>query len=637
MLEYLNCRELPTIPADNQGVMSKLKHPFSLFVPVPDPNMSLQNSIYLPKYYSDKNRTEVLKDSGVVPAVGPSIIFGARVPIGELILILRTFQQRKLISLLSRLACHLSHTGIKSIERDERQLDLVRAAIRAGSARGLFPSEEFKRERMSDIFFLSPNLITGCMALCLVESPTDESGVDPLSDFESFAFLLLGLNDHVFDESGTEEEGKNHYRFLRQNLVQAPLLGTYGTFSQRICRFHRVFTETLARMNPDLRKLADTYIEKRIGVDFKTLNSLLFAINVPWILNKEKNTNVIIDENFARGNRISDEVKKVLKRLSLTQVDFALRVQALKVSGESYYKSSPILALFTQYPFIEIQSGSHLLLAPHLILRTIELSVRSAFIDAKHKPIEDIYGPLGEEFERYSSQLLARKLSAAAGNLIATGLEHNPADDEKNEITDSIIESPDGSIIIESKYRPPAIAALNIADARTTEIEKWVSHSFTLIPSEGKKQNRRPGALWQLREAALKLNLGARGFLPRNIVPVIVISEEVLFTQNLYFILDREIQEKRIFDGIGNIRPFLIISIGELELLTSMELGGTKWTLFKIFLEKSSNAGARQMNWVKFIQMLSLKYSRPADETATFDLLFEEAKAYFAVDSKQPQ
>ncbi len=599
-----------------------------LLVPKPIADMSVQNSIYVPTYLTTEYRELFLKDTGVVGATSCFSIFGAVRPIEEAVSIIKSFEQGTVLPLLSRLANYMAHNGMKSAERDSVQRDLLEQGVKFGCSKGLKITEDFNGSKYSDFYIVNPDLINGLLAISLIESPVDGSGRDANKFVDEFAYCLLVMNDHVFDATSTEDEQFKHYRFLRQNLVQAPLLGTLGTFSSRIHRFYSIFSDTLSSIDSDVKSKVNEALKLRVGVDFETLIRLLFPLNVPWLTVKDFTKIALVERSFFNGNFAEKDMLPLLKKMSLPFLEYNKQLLSFKNSlGENYFKSSRVLSVLTKYPFIEIADEAFLLLAPHLILRSVELSVQGAFVDAGHR-IESLYGPLGEAFERYANNLFARKIKPSSGSL-STGLVFNPKNSDGVEICDALLESPEGTVIVESKFKPPSLAAIDLSVEDSEKIRDWVRVSFTITHEEAKKSNRRKGALWQLRDAAIKLNNKELGYVPKLITPVIILSEEILFTNSLYFILDKEIERLKIFEGIQNLTPVLVLSIGELESITSRELT-PDWPLFRVFQEKSMKSGARKTSLIKYLEIIKLEYKRPDDEKKAFDFLFEEAKKYFS-------
>ena len=103
---------------------------------------------------------------------------------------------------------------------------------------------------------------------------------------------------------------------------------------------------------------------------------------------------------------------------------------------------------------------------------------------------------------------------------------------------------------------------------------------------------------------------GVRGYKPKRIVPVLLLSEEVISAHPLQTYVEKVAQAK-IFQNIEGITPWVLLSPTEMETLCSIDFSKTKWTFNSLLLEKADKAN--YMNWSNFLSLQDLPKNEDSD------------------------
>jgi hypothetical protein len=442
-------------------------------------------------------------------------------------------------------------------------------------------------------------------------------------------------NNFTFDNKDAATAGEGLYLgLIRQLLFQASFSGTLHTFARRIFRFHRIYESALALCTKDTRATLDQLIKEDTGLTFSELMALIPAINVCWMQIKKFDQDPRISPASIKEDNLREQLVILMDRLSLDMAGYAKTISEIKNKrGELFFLHVDASKTLVRYPFLKNSSGAFLLLGPHLLLRRIELAVVTAFIDKRDRdnmPVQTLYGPLGDAFEKHCHYLFRRKIPHSKD--IPSLYVENPKLDSGNELCDALIEDPDCFVIFEIKYRPPSTDAINPLDSSYKELKRWLNATF-LKSREECKQDREsgqtPGALVQLDEAACNLAMGKWRIKPRVIIPVVVLSEAIISSLPLYFYLDKKSEERGLFRNAEGVQPFLIISEDELSYLTSMNATNCRFAFHQLFKEKSTAEGARITSWSHFADVVKLKWEPPKDQEEDFNQIIEETKKLF--------
>lgn len=605
----------------------------SIVIPIPPTQMAWDGALLVPLYMSSRYRQELLQHLGAGPACSQTAVFGVTATLDDVEGNFSNYDGWLLITLFSKLATYVAHFGVRSCEVDTAQAVVLEDAIQAGIARGFVPTRTFAELPTDKRFFVIPNQLNSAMAIAIKMGIARNRRRPGGQDSSGVLFSLLGLNDIAFDDEPFVGKNKkeNGIRILRLDLVQAPLLSSLGVFAQRIHRFITVYTEVLRSLNSKTRNDIDVYLTQAQGMPFEDLINVILPINSIWAGRRNFSENPIFNLSGMPRSQLRRNLKAFLDNNSLPPTLYTRRMRELCVEkGEHFHRSSNALLLFVRYPFIRTPVRTHLLLAPHFLLRNIELAVTNAFIRhrARNSHIQDLYGPLGKQFEKYMQRLLQKLYPGAGSQSVQSPLELNPRLSKGRELCDAIIDGPDVCVIFEMKFRPPRLDAIDMSDPSIANLADWLENTFLKAPQRTNKRRRTAGALWQLDVAAKAVLGGARGYSPKAIVPVVVISEDILFVKGLYDALEDEVRGRGLFAGVQGVVPFMVLSVSDLERLVELDLHRPSWTLPTILREWTCRY--RDLNLPHLLKVLGLQVGDNPVWRQTIDELGRSAIAEFS-------
>lgn len=598
-------------------------------------DMTLQNNLYVPNYLTKAYQEDFLRDLGMVQAMSFGERFEEKRPLTEVFSTLTEFNPTLLINFLSRLSNYLAWNGPKTLSEDLLQKELYEHAIKEAEEKGYKQKQNYKTDYTKSSF-VSPDNISGILAILFEKgdfNKTSGLNINEKSNCGKFGFAILILNDYFqeMQASTKTDTGQMHLEMLRHLFVQAPLWGIFQAFAFRIFRFQTINKGLLGYLDSKKNRYLESLLKRCRGVSFKSLNLLLFPLISICAKQKDFKTLPGFDLSTLNKPALRGELKLYLDSVSLGPIEFQQKLTELKRTlKEKYYKDVSVLAIFTQTPFVKLSEDIFLLLGPHFLLRNIELSLDEAFNlrDKNRFNFQDFYGARGNIFEAYCGNLIKKRFPDYESDVLTCPLRLNPKKENGDEFCDAILEEPGTCVIFEIKGKFPSLAAINPATPETSEIEKWLDRTFLIPPDRAKLTNQTPGALWQLAEAArYRYSQSEKNIL--SIIPVVIIPVGLIFDVSLYSILDKALIKHKIFDTIPNLCPLLIISVDDLETLSSAKFLGNNWTLGKIFMEKASNQNARLMNWTRFLEALKIEIMIPDEVKQNLETHLNESVDHF--------
>jgi len=606
----------------------------NLLIPSDPQNMVLENSLYIPENLSANYHSHGIRDLGLGKGAGHSLVFEEKRPTGEAFSHLTKYNPVLLINFLSRLSNYLAWNGMKSCKEDKRQNDLLQKGITEGEKRGLKKSLKFQQTDNSLYMMVGPELINTIFAFLIEKGGFEKTdGLNINENFGEFCLSILILNDHIHGSPGKESPASSdlHLKMLRFLFIQGPLLGILQTMGIRFHRFCQIEKKVMDSLDPILTTCMEDLLKKTRGVDFETFLSLIFPISTCWAGKKDFTKEPIIDVEYIEKNqskKLGQEMRLFLEKVSLDPAEYQEKMRAVKnkVSDE-FYKDIDVLQTFVKYPFVKISKDLFLLFGPHFLLRNLEFSLLDAFVlrDKKQIAVQEWFGPMGVFFEAHCQEFIKKRFPEYDSEILESPLEFNPKNEKNEEFCDALISDADIHVVFEMKYRNPPISAINPLSPSTEEIKKWVNETFLLSPEEARKRGRTTGALWQLDKASRYISEKFKKRSPFSIIPVVIIPIDLMFEVPLYSLLDEQIRAKEIFNDIPSVCPFLIISVGALEILMSSISSTPNWSVAKIFKEKSTAEGARFMNWNRFFKKIGMDLKDTSEIDKTNKFLIQKA------------
>lgn len=611
----------------------------TLLVPRPPQDMGLRGSLWVPIVHSTDYKEAYLRDAGVHHLGTLHYIVGRRATREEFEELVRSFNPKALMEMLARTANLLAHEGVEFCNANDVQRSVFNGIVTAAKKRG-WPIEGAYRRRKDrkELDFPCFTFETIAALMCeTIAQGFERGGLNPNAALDELSLAIGIAGDQVYsvdDEDGPVRfDDDAHRRFMRENFAIAPFLGTIHTFYHRVRRLYLIYSDALGTHDAELRRIIDECLTADIGVTSDDLMALVLPLNHFWLSNENFKTNALFKTAAIMAPALRAKMTAVLNGLSLEPAAYTERVAALKSRlNERFLRSADVLALLVQRPALRLAEGEFLLVAPQLLLRKIELAMYSAFIDKRDKdevPFETLGSPLGHAFERYAMGLLAGRINSAVSEVILPLFMANPLKANGEEIADGIIEDPIACIVFEAKHRPLSLRALDMSDDSTQEFERWLERTFFARATGSGRSRQRNGALWQLHEAAAELLRRPQAQRPRLIVPVVVLSEDVVSTIPLYTLFDKEIATRGIFADMPEVRPFLFASVEDLEHLSTMDLPAEYPTIQSIFKRKATHPGARDMTWGRFLDEIGCRHNPKRLSDAGGDELVRKASMLF--------
>lgn len=605
------------------------KGPLQLLVPLPPTNFAERGKLLVPTRMSTAEVQKKMEGIGYAAvALSYRSMFGEELSFEAMKHLASTLNRQAALKTLACAACALAINGAKPIKDDGFQATLAAALVDYGARVGLTVGPEASKIPPERLYFFNPDAINGALSLVLTfardDMPDDESKIQNLSA------LLAAMNSEVFNSTPDFKSDPDGFylSMIRQLFVQSPQLVGIRGLGRRFHRLIQLSGNALSQMPSKLRQEVDQVLKKQLGVTFQEWLESIFPLNVNWMLSNEKNYNVLNELSKIESASGRARMSSILPRLSLTLDAYREKMQnAYKLRGERFFLSAEAIRALVSTPFASFNEDTFLLLAPHLLIRKMDLCATSA--KPKGAKVDEFYSYFGHAFELHCSRLLERvserqtqKNSIITGNLLL-----NPPGKDGNEITDAITLDDRYCALLEMKNRPANFSKHLDPLNDTDQLKKWLYEVF--VAEKNSANGIRAGALRQLASAARKVTNGELGQKVAHIVPVVVIPDEMITEHMLYQHLDPIVERLEIFKGLELVRPYLIISVDSLEYLTSMKIPDKNWTLQRILHEKSVAEGAREMNWSKFLEEIKLKYVRHEEEEQALDKVVDDAIKQF--------
>ena len=613
-------------------MVKKIKYR-GLVIPVHPVGFSHCSGIYIPEIYTPEYKSELIRDYGLGAAISFSVLFGNKMPIEEIIKLLRNYGWKSLFHFICAFSNYISINGTREISKDTSQKVFLKEGINKGIALGYkvtYP-EEFRLESSNVI---NPYLIHLLIVVAILMSEEECAGMDVNKDIGFLALAALGLADYSFPyvKDADIQSQDLHYNTIRNAWLQTPFLGTAQTLLARLHRFVTLSNWTLEVMKENNSReamLLEQCFEKDIGLGVEKFIDVVFAINSIWLGQKEIKTPILNINPVDKP--IHSILYKYVSQISKTVADYRSAIKSIIPNMDiSGFRLPELILLLTKYPFVDLGNHKYLLLGPHLLLRQIELSLSGTYIDNKiSKSLSVFKGPLGKNAERYV-QTLARKAVDKNRNC-GTEFPHTP--DTSEHLCDFLISQEDVSVVFEVKYSEPHFfKSFEDSTAGLAEFKQWFINEFLLEPSKRTDLKTTPGAIYQLKSAADNLfNKGCSlGIKPKRVLPVIVCANSMIFDAPFYKIVDEEIRQKSIFGNDNRILPILVMGIQDLEYLYGINnLSDKGMTFRELLVKKSASESARFTAWPIFIERLNLESKVPKEFIQTRDTLLERSRNLF--------
>lgn len=599
--------------------------------------------LFLPARMASKPKIspqgEFLRSTGISEIRGVRYFFDKISTLDDVRSLINPLDPKPLLLLLFSLANHLAHRGVAAFLQDGVQHNMLNAMIKGAEKQGYKLSNAANAMRPTDTHFPAFSFET-LLALIgeTLRGDMNRQGLNPFENesIERIALAMGMLTDHVYAESKEEKTIDRQFwiGFLRENFCITPFQGTMNSYHQRISRLFDVYQRCFERLPQKTRAMLDDALVKAIGIRCEDFFPLIYPLNIAWIQNEDYTKPVTLHLSYFAGKpELFNRMKIVMNRISLNIEVFSEVIQKIeREKGQRYFRSADFMRDMVKTPFVKVDENVFHLVSPQLLLRNIELALSSAFInrDDRSAQIRDLKSPLGKAFEQYASSVL----SECFANSVWRIFEESPLKDDGNELTDAIINDPRVTVIFEIKDRTPALQALDLTSPNTCLFEAWLSDTFYYKRPQDAPREKTDGALWQLRSAAEYLLSERHWFTPKAIVPVIVLSEDLVSDLPLYRILDEESKSREIFKGLKGVKPFVFISIGELQNLCAQKLPKKFPQLQDVFLEKSTEKSARDMSWAGFIRAIGCERAPSRHDKKSTDELLRQTSKFFSKEEQ---
>ncbi len=580
----------------------------------------MEGSLYIPEMHTKEYKMDILREDGLGVAVSYSMLFGSQLSLNEIKKLLSIYDPVKLRSLVCQLAKYIARAGrIGDVNKCKVQQNFLLSAIQAARTKGLYESIDPIELKHSAV--ISWETINALLALSILAEDSSTAVADPSINKENFALGCIALNDHVFANSLEEvavQSDDFYYNNAQRAWFYGPLACSETEYFLSAYRFSVLSSSFMKQTQ--LSEKIQNYFFNSYNVCVDDFVSLMPAINVNWITfdDSDYRSLLLLDEHAER----EEGLRKLMKKISLSLEEYREELSTLeKEYGDKFITHYTFLNKLINFPFLseKIKAGElYHLLAPQLLVRHIQLSpLRKAFISEKKD--ENITpatfdGVMGKVVEAYAQQLIENCVDKSRGP--NEGMPWKPEEKESEELTDFAIIHPNTTIIFEIKYRNPPLIASELTKEGLDKFKKWIYESFFISPAEakGKKQRITRGALYQLEDAALKILTGKAqeiGVVPKSILPVIIVSQDLIFSLDFYNLIDRFIKEKNLFEKRSEVLPPLLLGLGELEFIYGLNFGEKGISFRELLIEKASSA--RYVAWQIFIKAHGLKYQTPEE------------------------
>lgn len=578
--------------------------------------------LFLPTILSRPDASESIKKAGIACYCSHEMIFGSPKSIRDVEEIVSRYDSTSVIQFVTRLLRWLSHNDVLPISRDKVQADILQSAIEAGRKLGLNVTRSFFKTPNSERFVLSHEICFGLLSIALATKI--KGGTKTASeDCPMICYAITVLADLVGSGALPSDPESKAALILKADLTQMSMKSGLSQFNEKMGRFDRVHNTAISKMDDETRQMINQLLQESHGVRFNELRSLVLTLNSLWLNNANYNSDILLSPSsitLPEGRRI---LEQFLKKNSLTLEQLHDQVLSeQRNSRTGYYKSKTFMKNLVRFPFVNLGDGRFMIVSPSTLVRHIELSVLTAFLEGKSKetPVQTLLDPLGKAFEQYCGELLARVYTPST-ETISSAFEISPKGQNKDEITDVLLHTQECSILFECKHKQPPLDALDLDDTESPILSNWVKKVLL-----EERKGRPPGALVQLSKGIDKLEKGERQFPPKTSIPIVVLKDDFVFTQAWYSMIDPLVNTNPSLLKSKSTKPYLIMSASDLDYLTSLDFYSRNTSLNDVIFLKSTNADFRNMSWQNFLRdEMKLKAKVTLDSKQAFNDLLKAA------------
>jgi hypothetical protein len=605
-------------------------------------DFKLEDGLYKPSYYTKEHKQLLLDDYGLGYSASCKFFFGKSFSIEEIKMLLQPYSKDNILKAITRLARHIDLEGLSRISDDEIQKDILNHAFQKAKAFGLSLTllDEYEVKSAS---LLTHQTVDSLIAIILSLGLDSDGGITIDQDPQGFSLAILAINDHVVGPTNKVEKDDPffHYENLRYIWFNGPLVGSASEFMRRV---HRLVGITRETVKLDLTGKVDKYFKQHFGVSLQEFHNLIPAIHTSWLADKS------ISELSTLNCNPPDKPAHIilndyLATICLTPQQYTDEIRKLETAkGERFVVDTSLYLLLIQKPFLKIEEGMYLLLAPHLLLRNGELAIIDGFLSKKADgsgakgttgdKITDLYGPMGQAAEAYGRRLIEICVKKYRSEGEVDGLFQ---DGQKEDVGDYTILHPRISVVFEQKNKQPAF---NKAFAPTSkgldEFKKWFHETYLRSRDEAKAADGRatPGALHQLDRDCKKVLAGKVGGLkPLWVLPVLINPQNLIFAYDFYAIINSELKKQDLLTN-RNILPPVVLGLGDLEYIYGLNLAEKGMSLRQILIEKGRKESGRLTSWGKVLKELGFEYNQPEEFSTTLRELMSRAVEFLKLEGR---
>jgi len=599
-------------------------------------HFKFESGLYIPLQYTEENRQNLLRDYGLASGLSTQVLFGKIFNIEEIKNLISVYKQRDIFNRVTLLSRHFD-LHEKKLLQDPIQLDIVRSAIQKANGMHL-KIKLLKMSEFEHVSCLSYQTFHAIFALMGSIGLGFEGKINFLDDPGNLCLAFLAINDHVMGPNNKLENTHSdfHYENLRDTWLKGPLAGSGSEFARRVHRLVQVTDQTICK---DKTRKLENYFQKHFGFTLKEFHSLIPVINTTWFIHDKKDNELSILNCTPLDKPAHVILNKYLAQISFDPNQYTESIRKIENEmGAQFLVHNKLLHLFIRKPFLQIEEGKYLLLAPHLLLRNMELALTDSFFSQKQSntspklkvnlagdKVTDLYSPLGAAVEDYVRELIEKCVKKCRG---INEIEGVFTDSKKQEIGDYIILHPEVTILFEIKNKQPNFTEAFDPSLKGLEVfKRWFRETYLRSSEEAKQTTKRttPGALHQLERDCKKLFNGAiTGFKPVRILPVIVNPQDLIFHFDFFSIIDCSIREQGLFQDSRILSP-LVLGIGDLEYIYGLNLQEKGMSLRQVLLEKVCDPARKLSTWNHVLKQLGFSFAMPKEFSQTFSVLIKRA------------
>jgi hypothetical protein len=586
-----------------------------LFVPNGPRQFINDSGIYLPRIYSADHKKALLRDYGLGFALTHERAFGSAWPRDAVLGELSQYDPLIVVEFASRVARDCALRGSRDLS-DEMQRAFFEAACADASAVGLPLLPDADREHGTSFY---PETSHALVLLTLLSARRGSQMNTGVINIDRIARICLANNGEATGATRPNQsvDRRFHLENLRRAWVQGPFLGAAQSTVNRMRRFEFLLKRVLSRVTHQVRAQLEDGFSRSYGVDPETFLDLIPVLHASWLAGEKQAAFLRVEDVRATG---SSDILRLMKALSLSFDRYVEAVDAL--GGESVsLQDQRWFALLARRPFIEFPDGRFTLVGPHLLLRSIELSLTTAFYE--HKPrqqeIRDLLGPMGEVAEEYAQEMIATAASQPSVGSSVSGWTpprgQGPGD--------FVVIGQDIAAVFEIKFRQPPLAALAPSPEGQKLFDAWIDSVYL-------SQQSPLGALAQLSRDVRRVRSGeVNRIYPDLVLPVLVNPQELPFAYDIYQLADEVVSEDETLAKDPRVLPYLVLGLDDLEWLAGLTYAKRATSLMQVLSTKARNPAARLTGWMRYLIELRLEYQ--ATETSG-DQSIERALACLSRD-----